>query len=282
MQELYQRKGRSPCAPHTCQSRRHPAPTRPAATGSPLFLFVILAAQLMVVLDTTIVNVALPHIQEAFGFSSSDLSWVLNAYILTFGGFLLLGARAGDLYGRRRVFLGGIALFTVSSLLGGLAVERMDVARGSSRAGPRRRTGRAVCAVTAHDGVSRRTRAGPRDRALHDGLCRRRGARSRLRWLAHRAGVVALGHVRQRAHRHRHLGHRPPDHQRIGASSRSLRPRRCGHLDRRHDPHRVRSRRVRVGGLDERADDRLVDRRRDRCSRRSSPPSAGRRNRCCR
>ena len=100
-----------------------PAAATRTATGSPLFLVVILAAQLMVVLDTTIVNVALPHIQEAFGFSSSDLSWVLNAYILTFGGFLLLGARAGDLYGRRRVFLGGIALFTVSSLLGGLAVS---------------------------------------------------------------------------------------------------------------------------------------------------------------
>ena len=99
-----------------------PTATRPAAP-SRLFLFVILAAQLMVVLDTTIVNVALPHIQEAFGFSSSDLSWVLNAYILTFGGFLLLGARAGDLYGRRRVFLSGIALFTVSSLLGGLALS---------------------------------------------------------------------------------------------------------------------------------------------------------------
>jgi EmrB/QacA subfamily drug resistance transporter len=84
---------------------------------------VILAAQLMVVLDTTIVNVALPHIQQALGFSSSDLSWVLNAYILTFGGFLLLGARAGDLYGRRRVFLGGIALFTISSLVGGLAIS---------------------------------------------------------------------------------------------------------------------------------------------------------------
>ena len=101
-----------------------PNPTAsPSPTASPLFLFVILAAQLMVVLDTTIVNVALPHIQDAFGFTSSDLSWVLNAYILTFGGFLLLGARAGDLYGRRRVFLGGIALFTVSSLLGGLAVS---------------------------------------------------------------------------------------------------------------------------------------------------------------
>ncbi len=75
----------------------------------------------MVVLDTTIVNVALPHIQQDLGFSTNTLSWVLNAYILTFGGFLLLGARAGDLFGRRRVFLLGIAVFTISSLLGGLA-----------------------------------------------------------------------------------------------------------------------------------------------------------------
>jgi EmrB/QacA subfamily drug resistance transporter len=86
-----------------------------------VFLFVILAAQLMVVLDTTIVNIALPSMQRALGFSSTSLSWVLNAYILTFGGLLLLGARAGDLLGRRRVFLTGIALFTLSSLAGGLA-----------------------------------------------------------------------------------------------------------------------------------------------------------------
>jgi MFS family permease len=86
-----------------------------------LLLFVILTAQLMVVLDTTIVNVALPHIQAGLGFSANGLSWVLNAYILTFGGLLLLGARAGDLLGRRRVFLTGIALFTLSSLVGGLA-----------------------------------------------------------------------------------------------------------------------------------------------------------------
>ena len=83
----------------------------------------ILTAQLMVVLDATIVNVALPHIQRSLGFSTSGLSWVINAYILTFGGFLLLGARAGDLFGRRRVFLLGIAIFVVSSLLGGLAVS---------------------------------------------------------------------------------------------------------------------------------------------------------------
>jgi EmrB/QacA subfamily drug resistance transporter len=84
-------------------------------------LFVILTAQLMVVLDATIVNVALPHIQHSLGFSTGALSWVINAYILTFGGFLLLGARAGDLFGRRRVFLVGLAVFTVSSFVGGLA-----------------------------------------------------------------------------------------------------------------------------------------------------------------
>ena len=88
-----------------------------------MFLFVILTAQLMVVLDTTIVNVALPHIQEGLGLSGGELSWVLNAYLLTFGGLLLLGARSGDLLGRRRTFLAGIAIFTVSSLFGGLAVS---------------------------------------------------------------------------------------------------------------------------------------------------------------
>ena len=82
----------------------------------------ILTSQLMVVLDTTIVNVALPHIQRGLGLSGSELSWVLNAYLLTFGGLLLLGARSGDLLGRRRTFLAGIAIFSLSSLFGGLAV----------------------------------------------------------------------------------------------------------------------------------------------------------------
>src|SRR5437899_7760596 len=98
-----------------------PIPLHPRRQSGSLFLLVILAAQLMVVLDTTIVNVALPHIQHALHFSSTGLSWVLNAYILTFGGLLLLGARAGDLLGRRRAFLTGIAAFTVSSLFGGIA-----------------------------------------------------------------------------------------------------------------------------------------------------------------
>jgi EmrB/QacA subfamily drug resistance transporter len=92
--------------------------------GSPsLILFVILTCQLMVVLDATIVNVALPDIQAALHFSPANLSWVLNAYTLTFGGLLLLGARAGDILGRRRTFLAGIAIFTVASLVGGFATS---------------------------------------------------------------------------------------------------------------------------------------------------------------
>lgn len=86
-----------------------------------VFLLVVLAAQLMVVLDGTIVNVALPHIRSGLGFSAAGLSWVLNAYVLTFGGLMLLGARSGDIMGRRRTFLFGIAVFTLGSVLGGLA-----------------------------------------------------------------------------------------------------------------------------------------------------------------
>ena len=86
-----------------------------------LALLVIATAQLMVVLDATIVNVALPHIQQALGFSGSGLEWVVNAYAVTFGGLLLLGGRAGDILGRRRVFIFGLLLFSGASLLGGFA-----------------------------------------------------------------------------------------------------------------------------------------------------------------
>lgn len=86
-------------------------------------LTVIAACQLMVVLDATIVNIALPHIQDALKFSTTDLTWVVSAYTLTFGGLLLLGGRAGDILGRRRVFMTGILLFTFASLLGGFAQE---------------------------------------------------------------------------------------------------------------------------------------------------------------
>jgi len=82
---------------------------------------IILTSQLMIVLDASVVITSLPKIHDAFGFSPTGLSWVQNAYTLTFGGLLLFGARVGDILGRRRVYLGGIALFTLASLLGGLA-----------------------------------------------------------------------------------------------------------------------------------------------------------------
>src|ERR671936_1963158 len=84
-------------------------------------LYVLALATLMIVLDATIVNVALPSIREDLHFSQTSLAWVVNAYLLTYGGFLLLGGRLGDLFGHRRLFLIGISLFTVASIGCGLA-----------------------------------------------------------------------------------------------------------------------------------------------------------------
>ena len=86
-----------------------------------LALLVLCLGDLMIVLDGTIVNVALPSIRDDLGFSQESLAWVVNAYLLTFGGFLLLGGRLGDLFGHRRLFLSGITLFTIASLACGLA-----------------------------------------------------------------------------------------------------------------------------------------------------------------
>ena len=88
---------------------------------STALLIVVCLAQFMVILDVSIVNVALPSIQGGLGFSETGLQWVVNAYTLTFAGFLLLGGRASDLLGRRRVFLVGIALFGVASLICAIA-----------------------------------------------------------------------------------------------------------------------------------------------------------------
>jgi EmrB/QacA subfamily drug resistance transporter len=86
-----------------------------------LALYVLCLGSLMIVLDATIVNVALPSIREDLGFSETSLAWVVNAYLLTYGGLLLLGGRLGDLYGHRRLFIYGITLFTLSSLVCGLS-----------------------------------------------------------------------------------------------------------------------------------------------------------------
>jgi EmrB/QacA subfamily drug resistance transporter len=141
---------------------------RSPGTGAPqrrlgLALGVIATAQLMIVLDATIVNVALPHIQTALGFSGTNLEWVVNAYALTFGGLLLLGGRTGDLLGRRRVFIAGILIFALASLLGGFATDQawLLTARaiqgvGGAFAAP---TALALIAVTFPEGP-------PRNRAM--------------------------------------------------------------------------------------------------------------------
>jgi EmrB/QacA subfamily drug resistance transporter len=128
-----------------------------------LALAVIATAQLMVVLDATIVNVALPHIQNALGFSGSGLEWVVNAYALTFGGLLLLGGRAGDILGRRRVFIAGIILFAGASLLGGFATTQAWLLGARALQG----VGGAIVAPTALSLITTNFPEGrPRNRAL--------------------------------------------------------------------------------------------------------------------
>src|SRR5216684_5584852 len=97
------------------------APTTERSSGRWFALIVLCLGSLMIVLDVTIVNVALPSIRQDLGFSGTSLAWVVNAYMLTFGGFLLLGGRLGDLYGHRRLFVFGVTLFTAASLCCGLS-----------------------------------------------------------------------------------------------------------------------------------------------------------------
>jgi len=112
-------------------------PTARPTTNRWLVLVLVCFAQFMVILDATIVNVALPSIQRDLGFSVGDLQWVINGYTLLFGGFLLLGGRAADLFGRKRLFLAGVALFTLASLANGLAQtpEMLVVARAAQGLG---------------------------------------------------------------------------------------------------------------------------------------------------
>ena len=206
--------------------------TRPAwaggtATGGPvqrhlgLALVVIATAQLMVVLDATIVNVALPHVQHALGFSGTGLEWVVNAYALTFGGLLLLGGRAGDILGRRRVFIAGIILFSVASLARRVRHHPGVAAGRPGLAGSRRRDHRPDGAVPDHHHVPRRTPAQPGDGRLRRDEHRRRRGRPDRRRPAHHLPVLALGAVRQRPDRRRgrdssHRGLSPRSRRRPG------------------------------------------------------------------
>ncbi|MEU2069731.1 MFS transporter [Streptomyces anulatus] len=128
-----------------------------------LALLVIASCQLMVVLDVTIVNIALPHMQKDLGFSTENLSWVVNAYTLTFGGLLLLGGRLGDILGRRRVFIFGVLLFVFASLLGGLSQDGWQLLAARSLQG----VGGAIASPTALSLITTTFREGPeRNRAF--------------------------------------------------------------------------------------------------------------------
>ena len=134
----------------------------PAQLG--LVLAVIATAQLMVSLDLTIVNVALPHIQAALGFSGTNLEWVANAYAVTFGGLMLLGGRSGDLIGRRQIFIAGLLVFVGASLIGGFATDQawLIAARavqgvGAAMAAP---TALSLIAVTFPEGRPRNNAIG--------------------------------------------------------------------------------------------------------------------------
>jgi EmrB/QacA subfamily drug resistance transporter len=138
------------------------ATTPPAPRRLGLVLAVIATAQLMIIVDLTIVNVALPHIQAALRFSGSNLEWVVEAYAVAFGGLLLLGGRSGDLLGRRRILIAGLLVFVLASLLAGLATGQawMITARavqgaGAAMAAP---TALSLIAVTFPEGPPR-TRA---------------------------------------------------------------------------------------------------------------------------
>ncbi len=119
------------------EADRLPADLPPNAGRAATGIAIVLVAQLMFVLDATVVNVALPQIDTALGFGPASLSWVLNAFTLAFGGLLLLGGRLGDVFGRRRMFLAGLSVFAIASLLGGLAQtpEMLVLARAAQGAG---------------------------------------------------------------------------------------------------------------------------------------------------
>ena len=168
-----------------------------------LALALLATAQFVVVLDASIVNVALPSIGKDLDFSQDDLSWVVNSYTLVFGGFLLLGGRLADLLGRRRMFIAGLALFALASLAGGLAqsdiwliVARAVQGLGAALVSP---AALSIVTTTFKEGAERNTRAGRLGRGRRLRRRRRRPARRR----ADRVRGLGVGAVRQRADRDR-------------------------------------------------------------------------------
>ena len=170
--------------------------------------------QFVIVIDAAIVNVALPSIGSALHFARDDLSWVVNAYTLTFGGFLLLGGRLADLMGRRRMFMLGLVLFSLASLAGGLAQSEgwLIAARAVQGLGGGDRL--AGGSVDHHDHVRGGGRAQPRTRDLGRGRRRRRRRRGAAGRDPDQRSELALGPVRERPDRDRGSGDGPANARR--------------------------------------------------------------------
>ena len=200
-------------------------------------LAVIALAQFMVIMDTSIIGVALPEIQTDLGFSPEDLSWVFNAYVVAFGGLLLLGGRLSDLFGAKRIFTAGWTILAAGSLAAGLAetTERGDRrARGARR---RRRADRAVGADAADDALRRQPEGA--HQGVRDLRRRRTGGRHRRRLPRrrdHGVDLVAVGVLREHPDRAaRARRHARPDARRRG-TPRLDRHRRRPHRHRRPRP----------------------------------------------
>ena len=210
-------------------------------SGRPgIALAIMLSAQLMIILDMTVVNIALPHIQANLHFSATSLSWVLNGYVLTSGGLLLLGGRAGDILGRRRTFIAGISLFTLASLAGGLSTTASLLIAARARAGSGRRARRARRARPDRDQFPGRPGTDPRARDLHGRDHRRLLARPGARRDHHRMAVLAVGAVHQRADRHRGGSGRAAFRRGDASPAWPLRPGRGPHRHDGRDRARVR------------------------------------------
>ncbi len=218
----------------------------------------MLGAQLMIILDATVVNIALPHIQNGLHFSSTSLSWVMNGYTLTFGGLLLLGGRAGDILGRRRMFIAGLTIFTIASLAGGLATSagmllaaRAIQGVGGALASP------AVLALVVSSFPEGKERV--KALAIYSAVVTGGSSLGLVLGRAdHRVALLALGAVHQRPDRHRRRRDHAAVRRRDQAPARQVRPGRRDHLDRRHRRPGLRLHPGRVERLGRHHRDRLV------------------------
>ena len=185
------------------RGQHEPRPPNPNRDTRWRALVVLCAGMLMIILDGTIVTVALPSIQSDLGFSQSSLAWVVNAYLIAFGGLLLLAGRLGDLIGRRLMFLSGLAVFTARLAAVRAGRQPGDADRRALRPGRRRRDGVGGDPGHDRDDVPRAARAGEGDRRLQLRRLGRRLDRAARRRRAHAGHQLALDLLRQHPDRHR-------------------------------------------------------------------------------